>query len=233
MYISEMATRTATRTHPGDGARRRAGRRRRSAADALHVLRASIDASLPPAKKRAWTGALREIAGEAFVADREKRTVSWWATEMLGDLVAKKTVERWAQEDGWIARRERMTEVMREEVLHGIATEHARLLLRDLRALDELHEELVGQLSGLDAGGAVPPSFTSRAEAMRALVALDRRRDEKRRLIVDASPPTPAPAPVFSPEVRPLAPEVARAMAHARIRAEREVVERDAGESGS
>lgn len=223
-----MSTSRNPPSRPGDG---HAGPRR-SPAQALRSLRASIDATDPPAKKRAWTGALREIAGEAFVADRARRSVTWWATEMLGDLVAKKTVERWAQEDGWIARRERVLEAMREEVLRGIATEHAQLLLRDLRALDVIHEELVEKLSGVDAAGAVPTAFTSRAEAFRALVALDRRRDEKRRLIVDAMPQVEPPAARPPQEVLQLRPEVARAMAHARIRAERELAERAAAEGG-
>jgi hypothetical protein len=187
-------------------------------------------ARAPHHSKREWTKGLRELAAQVFVSDREQRPVAWHARQ-LADLVSPKTVEVWSARDRWLDRRAAFLEKVRAAVLNEIGVAYAAEYIDDLRQLDALYGRLAGALLAGERGApTVPPTFTSRAEAMRCLLALDQRRDEKRRALGQlVRPPAEPPPALEEPALIPA--RVARAMAHARLRAERDAVERD-GEPG-
>lgn len=211
-----MTTRTRHLTTTKRAPRRRARRGQgRAADDALSRLRRFV-AKNGTTSKRDWTNGLRELAAQAFVSDREQRSVAWHARQ-LADLVSTKTVESWSAKDRWVERRAQFIVEVREAVLREIGASQASQFIDDLRQLDAIYVALAGAL--LRDDGAVPATFTSRAEAIRCLLTIDQRRDEKRQLL-DAARPAALPTREVAPPVLALPAHVARAMAHARLRAE-------------
>jgi hypothetical protein len=150
----------------------------------------------------------------------------------------------WAKKDKWLEKREEFFAHVRDELLREVGAQHVHQWVEDLKGLDVLHGSLERQLKGeeneyeydvVDEKGnvrrvktaIVPPVFGSRGDAVRSFVLLDRQRDEKRKNVLAGLPvavgaTNAVEAPV---EVLVLTPAVARAMARAKLLAERSEVE--------
>jgi hypothetical protein len=186
---------------------------------ALDNLRAHVAAS-GDVPKRQWTDGLRALVAQAFITDREQRARAWHAAQ-VADLVSAKTVQAWSSKDGWLEKRSDFQRRICDDVLKQLGADHVRHYVADLVGLDELYRRVAATLLGVAEAGdrEVPTAFGSRAEAIRCLLLLDARRDEKRRLL-ERHQPAVSPSAPATPSA-PIPPHVARAMAHARLLAER------------
>lgn len=223
---------------------------------ALDSLRASRDPNATAQSKREWAKWLRRICGLLFIADDMERSVVGWHREIADDLIGVDQFQRWATADGWLKAREERLVKFREAVERQIGTDNVRTFVRDLEKLDELHEDVAGKLAGRgnkleveyvnDEGKlckrfveVVPTTFEKRSEAVKALVELDRRRDEKRKGVLGGLPTAlgtgAGPREFTVTTTLTLSPGVARAMARAKLVAERDEIEGNgeaAGEDG-
>lgn len=218
----------------------------------LAAIRDANDPTATPQSKRAWSAWLRRVCGLLVIGDDLERSVVQWHREHFSDLISLVSFQKWATADGWLRQREERLSKFREAVERQIGTENVRAFVDDLRKLDALHADLGEKLSGRGntitehytkedgtkgerVYDIVPRAFEKRAEAVTALVALDRRRDEKRKGVLGGLPAALGTG-AGNPQVTvtttiSLSPHVARAMARAKLVAERDEVEgKDADE---
>lgn len=214
----------------------------------LEVLRDEFDPTATPQQRRGWSARLRLIAGMLVAHDDLMRTVVQWHTDHFSDLISLSAFQRWSIEDRWLQKRGDRQQRIREEIERQIGTENVRSFIADLKKLDVLHDDISGALTGernvvvqeyTDEKGVVhkreiqvvPVGFEKRSEAVRALVDLDRRRDEKRKGVLGGLPAAlgtgsvePGGGNVVNVTVQ-ISPNVARAMARAKLIAERGEIE--------
>lgn len=215
----------------------------------LEALRAERDPDATPQERRSWSARLRLIAGLLVVNDDLARSVVQWHAEHFHDLIAVDTFQRWSAEDKWLSKREERQERIREEIERQIGTATVRSFLDDLKKLDVLHEDIADAIVGrrnivrqsytdpktgevkMRDVEVVPLAFEKRSEAVQALVALDRRRDEKRKGVLGGLPAALGSGvggqgqQVTVTASITISPQVARAMARAKLIAERAEVE--------
>jgi hypothetical protein len=222
--------------------------RRTPAADLFASLDAIRDAHDPTASaqsKREWSGWLRKLAAMLVINDDLERSVVSWHREHFSDLIGLVTIQKWCQADGWLRQREERIAKFREAVERQIGTDNVRAFVDDLRRLDALHTDVADKLAGKGntikrlvpedgkmverSVDVIPATFDKRSEAIAALVSLDRRRDEKRKGVLGGLPSAlgtgAAPGGVTVSTTITLSPAVARAMARAKLVAERGEVE--------
>lgn len=170
--------------------------------------------------------------------------------------VSRTTCETWCGGDNWMMRREEYWRRVEQKLLAEIATVQIRQWSKDLEMLDGMYEQLGSQLAGKgneieldDEGGEatdddkakgaaaahpprkrkaliVPPLFARRVEAVRSLVEIDKRRDEKRRSVIGGLPMAvsgTAGAEIEEDALPSLTPHEARAWAHAKMLQDRTV----------
>jgi hypothetical protein len=203
----------------------------------LDVLRESARGPGSHQSKREWSNWIRRVAAQVVINDDIERSVVHWWRESFSDLVEQSTFCKWAVSDRWLAQRQERLEKFREAVERQIGTDNVRAFVEDLRKLDAIHTDLAQKIQGdgnafevVDADSkkrtlvVVPTQFEKRSEAITALVALDRRRDDKRKGVLGG---LPAALGTGGGELQPVAvnlglsPAVARAMAKAKMLAER------------
>jgi len=183
---------------------------------------------------------MRHTAGLRFIFDREKRTVGWWWTNHYSKAIALVRFKSWSSQDKWIARRQEQWREIEAVAARNLASAHVRVLQKDLEALDQIQGSLASALVGnglqeIEINGKkekvliVPHGFESRAEALRVLTLLDKRRDEKRREVMGGLPAggTGMEASAEDSELIPgVSPKVAEALARAYLQATAEEQEK-------
>lgn len=193
---------------------------------------------------------LRRLAGAHYITSENKLSV-YEVWEAFGkDIgIVESTFQHWSILDSWISRRDEYWNTVEARVLHKKAGELVAQLTKDLETLDAVFTTVGSQIQGgaansietvvldenkqpvLDKNGrprmrvidAVPKVFDSRGDAIRSMVAVDRRRDEKRRNILGGLPlaiGTGGTHPLDVDELPSISPSVARAMARAALMAE-------------
>jgi hypothetical protein len=212
----------------------------------FEALKAEFDPALGPQQRRSWLIRLRLLAEMLVVNDDEDRPIVEWWRDHFSEYVNQARFSLWASKGGWLRAREDRKQRFREQVEQQIGTDNVRKFLEDLKKLDVLHDEVTDRLAGKgnrvtqdyvdDAGKKrtrtvpiVPETFEKRSEAFSVLVALDRRRDEKRKGVLGGLPSAFGTAgngtEVTISATLTLSPNVARAMAQAKMRAERDEIE--------
>lgn len=184
---------------------------------------------------------LRQQAKIAYTTDAQSRGIRWWWTTYYSADVSESAFNRWSSEDHWEEGRRAFWQAVESKVATQIADANANQFIADLKGLDTMFNTMVDQINGGAANmvvigkddkdqpikaTAVPVAFDKRGDAIRALTALDKRRDEKRKGVMGALPATgmggSGGLPSDEVEMPQLTSKVARAMARARLLTERE-----------
>lgn len=169
---------------------------------------------------------MRFHAGKDYVYDPHQRSASWWHESHYGK-VSWSTFRNWQQDDDWTSRREAHWRTVEQALGKQIASDLVREQAKELKDLQAVRTQIFGMLLPADDKTAIPPpkSFES---IVSALVAVDKRVDDKRGLALDGLPlalgSQTSEAPIAGPGVA-YSDEELRAMAQARMRVQQKQLE--------